>query len=72
MSSIIVSPHDHVSDELGALIYVALTSFNHSPSWDAFVSKSLYSCDIASGVQHLNHPAATLLLGTGSSIRGVS
>jgi hypothetical protein len=54
-------PHECVSYELGALIDVDVANFNQSLSWEAFVSKSHHTCDIAPGVQHLSHPESTLL-----------
>jgi hypothetical protein len=54
-------PHESVSDELGAIIDVAIDSFNQSSSWEEFVSKSRHTCVIAPGVQHIDHPAATIL-----------
>jgi hypothetical protein len=56
-----VRPHERLSDKLGIIIDVAVDSFNQSSSWEEFVSKSRHTCDIAPGVQHIDHPAATIL-----------
>jgi hypothetical protein len=50
-----------VSDELGMFIDVAVDLFNQSSSWEKFVSKSRHTCNIAPGVKHIYHPAATIL-----------
>jgi hypothetical protein len=60
-SSQSVSPHERVPDEVGAFIYVDITSVNQSLSWDAFIAKSRHTCKLSPGVQHLNHPASTIL-----------
>jgi hypothetical protein len=50
-----------MSDELGMFIDVAVDSFNQSSSREEFVSKSCHTCDIAPGVQQIEHTAATIL-----------
>jgi hypothetical protein len=54
-------PQQHVYDELGALLDVDVHTYIHSSSWEAFISKSRHTCDIAPDVKHLKHPAFTLL-----------
>ena len=48
-------------DRLGKYITTMISAFQTAPSWNAFINSMRGPPDIASGIQHLNHPAKELL-----------
>jgi hypothetical protein len=50
-----------ISDELGTFVSASSAAFEKSLSWDAYIRHIRHTCDIAPGVDNLDHPASNLL-----------
>jgi hypothetical protein len=50
-----------ISDELGTFVSESSAAFEKSLSWDAYIRHIRHTCDIAPGVDNLDHPASNLL-----------